>query len=63
MHAATRPGYGALMTQTPEPQTPEPQAPGPLSAPADQDGQPAPVEPSATNPDADGIDDEDDAPA
>lgn len=30
----------------------------PLSAPVETDGQPAPVEPSATNPDADGIDDD-----
>jgi hypothetical protein len=36
------------MTTNPEQQ--------PLSAPVEVDGQPDPVEPSATNPDADGID-------
>ena len=49
MHAGRREGYGAAMTEKPA---------EPLSAPVENDGQPEPVEPSATNPDADGIDEE-----
>jgi hypothetical protein len=49
MHAVRTEGYGAAMTESPG---------APLSAPVEVDGQPEPAEPSATNPDADGVDEE-----
>jgi hypothetical protein len=50
MVAAAHGGYGRVMTETPEPLTEPDNVPEPDEAPA-----PPPLEPSVTNPDADGV--------